>query len=123
MTEQKLKLMTAALEARKGQDIRCIDVRQLTEITDYMVMATGTSSTHIKALSDSLINKCKAAGLPPLSIEGRKYAEWVLVDAGDVVVHIMSTTARELYQLEDLWGFPAAALSPQDSPEPWYKQL
>ena len=99
----KLDLIRAALEDRKGRDIRCIDVRRLTEITDYMVVATGTSNTHIKALSDSLIAKCKAAGLPLLGVEGRRYADWVLVDAGDVVVHIMSAPARQMYRLEDLW--------------------
>ena len=100
-----LQLLLDALESRKGRDIACIDVRQLTEITDYMVVATGTSATHIKALSDIVLTRCKAAGLAAPGIEGRKYAEWVLVDAGEVVVHIMSAPARQLYRLEELWDF------------------
>ena len=104
-SEQKLELVLAALEDLKGRDINCIDVRPLTQITDYMVIATGTSNTHIKALSDTLITRCKSAGLNLVGVEGRQYAEWVLVDAEDIIVHIMTAPTRELYNLEELWNF------------------
>ncbi|MGI9250953.1 MAG: ribosome silencing factor [Pseudohongiellaceae bacterium] len=111
-SKQKSKLLLAELEDIKGRTISCIDVRKLTGITDYMVIATGTSSTHIKALSDAVIKKCKTSGLTIVGVEGRQHAEWVLVDVGDVVVHIMTASARELYSLEDLWSFgkPVAGL-------------
>ena len=94
-----------ALDDFKGQSIRNIEVSVLTEITDYMVIATGRSSTHVKALSDQVVKKIREAGGRVTGVEGRTHAEWVLVDAGDVVVHVMQASVRALYQLEDLWGF------------------
>ena len=97
--------LVEALDDLKGQAIRCIDVQQLTSITDYMVIATGRSNTHIKALADSGVKKAKDAGQSVEGVEGRMHSEWVLVDVGDVVVHIMLAPVRALYNLEDLWSF------------------
>lgn len=91
----------------KGQSIRCINVEKLTAITDYMVIATGTSNTHIRALADSVVQKLKEAGQEIAGVEGKMQSEWVLVDAGGVVVHIMMAQVRALYNLEDLWDFDA----------------
>ena len=91
----------------KGQSIRCINVEKLTAITDYMVIVTGTSNTHIRALADNVVEKLKAAGQNIVGVEGKMQSEWVLVDAGGVVVHIMMAPVRALYNLEDLWDFNA----------------
>ncbi len=102
------QLVVEALEDLKGESICSIDVQKLTEITDYMVIVTGRSSTHIKALSDSVEKKVKKAGLDILGMEGRLQSEWILVDVGGVVVHIMLGSVRALYNLEELWGFDAS---------------
>lgn len=89
----------------KGQSIRSINVENLTAITDYMVIVTGTSSTHIRALADSVVVKLREAKHKVAGVEGKMQSEWVLVDAGGVVVHIMMAPMRALYNLEDLWDF------------------
>jgi len=99
------KLVEEALDDLKGQDIKTINVKQLTEITDYMVIATGRSNTHAKALADAVVQQVKQAGVKPVGVEGKLQSEWVLVDVGDVVVHIMLAPVRALYNLEDLWNF------------------
>jgi len=109
-------LVVAALEDIKGQSIECINVRNLTSITDYMVIVTGTSSTHIKALSEEVVRKVKAAGQPVNGVEGKIQAEWVLVDLGAVVVHIMLAPVRALYNLEELWRFESKTRSESGSP-------
>ncbi len=93
------------LDDLKGQSIRCINVKKLTEITDYMVITTGRSNTHTKALADAVVNRLKKSGEKVIGIEGRLQSEWILVDAGDIVVHIMVAPVRTLYNLEDLWDF------------------
>jgi len=98
-------LVVTALEDMKGQAVRCINVEKLTAITDYMIIATGTSNTHIKALADSVVVKLKAANQKITGVEGKMQSEWVLVDAGGVVVHIMMAPVRALYNLEELWDF------------------
>ena len=98
-------LVVNALHEVKGQSVVCIDVSKLTEITDYMVIVTGTSSTHIKALADEVTRQVKESGGKVNGMEGRMQAEWVLVDLGGVVVHIMLAPVRALYNLEDLWNF------------------
>ncbi len=99
------QLVVDALDDMKGEAISCINVKKLTEITDYMVIATGRSSTHVKALSDAVTTKVKEAGVDVVGVEGKMQSEWVLVDVGDVVVHIMMAPVRALYNLEDLWSF------------------
>lgn len=102
--EALLAIVVAALEDLKGVDIRVIDVRNLTSITDRMVIASGTSTRHVKALADNVALKAKQQGYPPLGIEGSQVAEWVLIDLGDVVVHVMMPETRAFYGLEKLWS-------------------
>lgn len=104
-SKELAELVVEAIDDMKGQDIRCINVEGLTSITDYMVIATGTSNTHIKALADSASKKVKEAGHSTGSVEGRLQSEWILVDLGDVVVHLMIAPMRALYNLEELWNF------------------
>ncbi len=104
-TKQLSELAVHALEEMKGQDIVCLDVQKLTQVTDYMVIVTGSSTTHLRSMADELCKQVKAAGEPVLGDEGRLQAEWILVDLGAVVVHIMLARTRALYSLEDLWNF------------------
>ena len=98
-------LFVDALDDMKGQSIRCIDVSKLTSITDFMVIVTGTSNTHIRALADSTVKKARELDVKVIGVEALLQAEWVLVDLGDVVVHIMTAPVRALYRLEELWNF------------------
>ena len=116
MSSKKLaNLVVDALNEVKGQAAVCIDVSKLTEITDYMVIVTGTSSTHIKALADEVIKQVKESGNTVNGVEGRMQAEWVLVDLGGVVVHIMLAPVRALYNLEDLWNFESESAEQDES--------
>ena len=98
-----LKLATAALEEIKAKDLVEIDVRGKTSVCDYLVIASGTSTRHVKSLADEVVKASKQAGFQPLGVEGEREAEWVLVDLGDVVVHVMLPRVREFYALERLW--------------------
>ena len=93
-----------SLEDRKGRDIVALDVAEVTDITDYMVIASGTSNRHVKALVDQVVEDAKAAGHRRVGVEGRETYEWVLVDLGDVLVHVMQAQSREFYDLERLWS-------------------
>lgn len=116
LSSKKLsQLAVAALDDMKGESIRCINVQELTEITDFMVIATGRSTTHIKALADEVIRQVKDAGEEVVGVEGRMQSEWVLVDLGDVVVHVMLAPMRALYNLEELWSFGKSGNSPSAS--------
>lgn len=92
-----------AVEDLKGVDVKVIDVRELTTITDSMVICSGTSNRHVRAIAENVIDEAKQAGFRPLGIEGLSESEWVLVDLGDAVVHVMQAQARAFYQLEKLW--------------------
>ncbi len=96
--------IVSALEDLKGQDILALDVTQLTPITDFMVLASGTSNRHVKALVDQVVEAGKASGARAGGVEGRETCEWVLIDLGDVIVHVMQKEAREFYDLERLWS-------------------
>jgi ribosome-associated protein len=102
--DKLLALVIEALEELKGVDIRVLDVRGLTSITDRMVVASGTSTRHVKSLADNVARKTREAGFRALGVEGEQVAEWVLVDLGDVVVHVMMPSVREFYALEKLWS-------------------
>ncbi len=96
-----------ALHELKAQAIRTLDVRHLTTVTDVMIIATGRSARHVRALADSVVERCKPRAGPPLGREGVSAGEWVLLDLGDVVVHVMQSEVREFYDLEKLWDIPA----------------
>jgi len=97
------KQVVATLDDLKAQNIVALDVRGLTSITDYMVIASGTSSRHVKSLASNMIDTLKKAGHGSSGMEGEIESEWVLVDFGDVIVHLMLPQAREFYNLEGLW--------------------
>ncbi|MBI3773845.1 MAG: ribosome silencing factor [Gammaproteobacteria bacterium] len=102
---EKIKdIVVAALEDVKAVDIKVVDVRGKTGVTDFMVIASGNSDRHVKALSDNVIEQAKKNGQPPFGVEGEQAGEWVLVDLVDVVVHVMLPRARDFYQLEKLWA-------------------
>lgn len=102
--ELLLKLVENELDLRKAHQITTLDVRDKTSITDYMVIATATSSRHAKSLCDYVVEKIKQNGEQPLGLEGDPGSDWVLLDLGDVVLHVMTGQAREFYQLEKLWS-------------------
>ncbi|KPX83031.1 Ribosomal silencing factor RsfS [Pseudomonas amygdali pv. mellea] len=102
-SEEVINVAIAALEEVKGADILTIDVRDKTSIADYMLICTGTSNRQLNALVDNVRDKVKAAGLKSLSEEGKGDSDWVLLDLGDVIVHVMTAAARQFYDLERLW--------------------
>jgi len=110
-TEQLRQVVIDALQDVKGIDIRVIDVQDKSSVTDVMVVASGNTARQVKALADSVVEKAKQAGVRPLGVEGEEHGEWILVDLGDLVVHIMQPAVRDFYNLEKLWGeeSPAAA--------------
>jgi ribosome-associated protein len=103
-SEELLELAQTSLEDLKARDVRVFDVREMTSVTDYFLLASGTSDRHVRSLSDKLIQSVKQAGQLPLGIEGQDAGEWVLIDLNDVVVHVMQPRTREFYKLEDLWA-------------------
>ncbi|MEL6951194.1 MAG: ribosome silencing factor [Pseudomonadota bacterium] len=105
-SETLAETVVAALEDAKAQDIRLIDVRHLTSMTDYMVVASGTSDRHVKSVASSVVSTLKAAGRRPLGVEGENDGEWVLVDLQDALVHVMLPRIRDFYNLEKLWDLP-----------------
>ena len=110
MTTKPLDLETMksavvnALEDVKAIDIKVIDVSKLTAIATYMIIASGSSNRQTKALANNVVVKLKELGAVVYGIEGEKEGEWVLVDLGDIIVHVMQPTARDYYNLEQLWG-------------------
>ena len=102
--EELVKLAVAALEDVKAQDIQIIDVRDKQSITDYMIIATGTSNRQISAMLDKVREAVKDQGAKPLGEEGKGDSDWVLLDLDDVIVHMMTASARQFYDLERLWA-------------------
>ncbi len=92
-----------AMEDLKAVDIRELDVTGVANFTDHMLFASGTSNRHVKAIAQSVIDAAREAGTPPLGVEGEDPGEWVLVDLGAVVVHIMLPETRAFYDIERLW--------------------
>ena len=97
-------LVLDALEDLKAKDVTLLDVSRLTSVTDLMVVASGTSTRHVAALAGHVVERAKASGIQPLGVEGEAGADWVLVDLGDVVLHVMQPETRQLYDLERLWA-------------------
>ena len=103
-SEQLCKLVVDALDDVKAKDIVKLDVREMTTVTDYMIVASGTSNRHVQALVDNVAEKAKDAGHRPIGVEGEDGGEWVLLDLQDALVHVMLPKVREFYNLEKLWS-------------------
>lgn len=114
--DELLAVTLAALEDMKAVDVRVIDVRDLTTITDIMVIASGTSTRHVKAIADNVELEAKKRGVRALGVEGDKGAEWILVDLADVVVHVMMPEVRDFYALEKLWSVGNSEQTSEDTP-------
>ena len=114
-SEQLSDLVVDALDDIKGQDIVKLDVRDMTTVTDYMVVASGTSNRHVQALVENVTEKAAQAGHKPIGVEGEAGGEWVLLDLQDTLVHVMLPKVREFYNLEKLWSLgPAGDLAATD---------
>lgn len=110
MQSKKLaSLAETALDDMKARDVKIIDVRKLTTVTDYMIIASGTSDRHVRSIAGRLVERATEAGCKPLGTEGEDAGEWVLVDLQDVIVHVMLGKVRDLYKLENLWDMHAPA--------------
>ncbi len=105
-SDQLCDLIVDALDDVKAKDIVKLDVHDMTTVTDYMIIASGTSNRHVKALVDNVAEKAAAAGHKPIGVEGEEGGEWVLLDLQDALVHVMLPKVREFYNLEKLWSFP-----------------
>ncbi len=103
-SEQLSALVIDALDDTKATDIAWLDVRDMTSVTDYMIVASGTSNRHVRALAENAADKAREAGYRPIGIEGEEGGEWVLLDLQDVLVHVMLPKVREFYNLEKLWS-------------------
>ncbi len=102
-SKQLVDLAQHALEELKAKDILVLDVRTITSLTDVMIIASGTSTRHVKSLADNVSKTVKAAGLKPLGMEGERDGDWVLIDLAGVIVHVMQPATRAFYDLERLW--------------------
>lgn len=113
MSSEELRdLVFDALEDLKARDIVVLDLRGLTPIADYMVVATGRSDRHVKSLADNVLERCRQAGVRPMGVEGQRLGSWVLVDLQDVIVHVMLPQVREFYDLEKLWDTGSNRVTP-----------
>jgi len=104
MTKALNDIIVEALENVKGRDITVLDVRELSDVMDTLIVVSGSTTRQVRALADSVIEDCKQAGFRPLGIEGADVGEWVLVDLGETVVHVMLPATRAFYDLERLWS-------------------
>jgi ribosome-associated protein len=99
-------LITAALEFNKAEDITALDLRENCSFTDHMVVASGRSARHVASLAEHVVDSVRKGGGHVLSVEGKDLGDWVLIDAGDVVVHIFRPEVRQFYNIEKMWAIP-----------------
>jgi len=109
------KLVLEALDEMKAVNIKLLDVRGLTDIADAMIVASGTSDRHVRAISERVIEKVRGSGRRPFGVEGQREGEWVLVDLQDVLLHVMLPRVREFYAIEQLWDTPTKPKRPAGS--------
>lgn len=106
-SSERLKaIIEESLDADKASDIETIDLRGQTALADYMVVATGTSTRQVGALADKLEQRLKAVGITHVRTEGKELCNWVIVDAGDIIVHLFRPEVREYYSIEKMWRAP-----------------
>lgn len=111
--EELLELVLKTLDESKARDVTVLDVRGKTSMTDFMVVASGTSERHVKSLASHVAEEAKKHDTQPIGIEGEDVGEWVLVDLGEVIIHVMKPQIRDFYQLEKLWRGDAGATDSQ----------
>jgi ribosome-associated protein len=111
-TQQLLQVVLTTLDDGKGRDVKVIDIREKTSIADFMVIASGTSERHVRSLAEHVVEESRKVAMIPVGVEGEQPGEWVLVDLGDVIVHVMKPQTREFYQLEKLWQGDYSRLYP-----------
>lgn len=102
-TTKLKKIITGTLEDHKAEDCAILDIRKLTDIADFMIVASGNSERHLKSMSDKVVEAAKKNGFMPSSVSGDRNSDWLLIDFGSIIVHLMLNEARKLYKLEDLW--------------------
>lgn len=102
-TQQLVDVVHQALDKMKANDLQILDVRSLTSLADVMIIASGTSTRHVKAMADEVVEQSKAHGVRPLGVEGERDAEWILIDLAGVIIHVMLPSTRAFYDLERLW--------------------
>ena len=107
MSKSLNAIALSALEDLKAKDVVVLDVTDLSDVFDTMIIASGTSNRHVKALAGNVMDDAKKQGIQPIGVEGKEEADWVLVDYGSLVVHVMLPTARDFYELEKLWSADA----------------
>lgn len=113
-SEALKSLAVAALEDMKAVDLVVLDVGHLTDVMEYLIVASGTSNRHVKSLAENVVVESKKAQMPPLGVEGQDAGEWVLVDLGGVVVHVMLPATRAFYDIERLWSVQAEPAGSED---------
>jgi len=106
-------IVIGALEDAKGEDIKVLDVRSLTDVTDFMIVSTGTSDRHVKSQANRVLEQMHEAGWKHIGVEGEEAKDWILVDFVDVVVHIMRDQTRKRYDLESLWDKTFSEMLPE----------
>jgi ribosome-associated protein len=101
-------LIVEVLDDLKATNVVSIDVRHLTSITDTMIVASGRSDRHVRAIADAIVERCRADGYSAIGVEGTEGGEWVLIDLADAIVHVMQPKTRDFYDIEKLWDISAA---------------
>lgn len=119
-SDELVALVEESIEADKGEGVVVIPLRGLTSIADHMVIASGRSSRQVAAMAQHVASKLKESGMKRVAIEGLPRADWVLIDGGDIVIHLFRPEVRAFYNLEKMWGveIPASAIATTDTFEP-----
>ena len=105
-TEALCKQIVKIIDTNKGEEITTLNLRDKCSFADFMIVASGRAPRHVSALADYVADMLKKQGTPPLSIEGKETGDWVLIDAGDIVVHIFRPEVRQFYNIEKMWAMP-----------------